>query len=97
MEFSAGLFYVKAVRRWGILKRAIRSVFNRRAHLASFAQRLEEPSAVLIIHKDSFAPIPSAHHVVDRSWILHPQLPCHSEKLPLCRTTRQYKYRILRD
>jgi hypothetical protein len=65
--------------------------------LASFPERLEELPPVLIIQEDAFAPIPSAHHVVDRSRILHPQLPRHFQKLPLCRTKRQDKSRILRD
>jgi hypothetical protein len=45
--------------------------------LASFPECLEELPPVLIIHEDSFTPIPSPHHVVDRSPILHPQLPPH--------------------
>src|SRR5436190_10036533 len=65
--------------------------------LTSFPESLEELPLVLIIHEDSFAPIPSAHHVIYRSRILHPQLPRHFQKLPLCRTNRQGRSRILRD
>ena len=65
--------------------------------LASFPECLEKLPLVLVIHEDSFASIPSAHHVVDRSRILHPQLPPHFQKLPLCRTKRQNKSPVLRD
>jgi hypothetical protein len=45
--------------------------------LACFGQRLEEVLSVHVIEEAVFAPIPTAHHMVHRTRILHPQLARH--------------------
>ena len=55
------------------------------AHLAMMAHqalRMDlEVLAVHVINVDVFAAIPTAHHVLHRTWIFHPQLARH-ESIP---------------
>jgi hypothetical protein len=49
--------------------------------LTSFSQRADEALSILIIPEDRLAAVAAVHEVIDRSRMLHPQLPCHARSL----------------
>jgi hypothetical protein len=53
-----------------------------RGLLASLFQCLKEPLPILLVPENRFPPIAAVPHLVDRSRILHPQLPCPARSLP---------------
>jgi hypothetical protein len=47
---------------------------------ACFGKRGEEALPIGVVFEDGLAPIATAHEVINRAWILNPQLAGHSEK-----------------
>jgi ABC-type uncharacterized transport system involved in gliding motility auxiliary subunit len=75
---------------WGVLQDQMKMVKHQAVGmhlppglLTSFTQRVDKPLSILVILENLLTPIPTVHHVVDRTLILGSHLSRHAEPSPL--------------